>query len=126
KAVDTVNTTLHTDEASKYGSKWGAFATRDSEGNYTLLGLRDMATKSMFVQTMNLLHKNTMSDRASTETKFNEPLAEYRTEILPNVIEKYEEMSENEKAALSRMNIFFVDSTLWCIWQMYLLNHCIG
>jgi len=40
------NTTLHTDEASKYGQKWGAFGTRDTEGNYTLLGLSEMATKS--------------------------------------------------------------------------------
>ncbi|WAQ97354.1 LOW QUALITY PROTEIN: hypothetical protein MAR_030044 [Mya arenaria] len=126
-AVDTVNTTLHTDEASKYGSKWGALATRDSEGNNTFLGLRDMATKSSH-DTLETF-KNILSDidsvcsnnespaqkiicyirntMTSTETKFNELLAEYRTDILPNVREKYEEMSENEKAALSRMNNFF-------------------
>ena len=44
----SVNTTLHTDEASKYGHKWGAFATRDSDGKYLLLGMKDMATKSSF------------------------------------------------------------------------------
>ncbi len=44
--TDYVNTTLHTDEASKYGNKWGAFATRNDEGDYLVLGLRDMATKS--------------------------------------------------------------------------------
>ncbi|WAQ95680.1 hypothetical protein MAR_028370 [Mya arenaria] len=87
------NTTLHTDEASKYGNKWGAFASRDQQGNYTLLGLKEMATKSSHdtLETLKdiLNHiddvtddgtgnkllvniKNTKSDRTSTETKFNE------------------------------------------------------
>jgi hypothetical protein len=29
-----------------YGSKWGVFGTRDAEGNFLPLGLRDMASKS--------------------------------------------------------------------------------
>lgn len=43
---ETPNTTIHTNEASKYCQKWGAFATRDTDGQYMLLGLMDMAIKS--------------------------------------------------------------------------------
>ena len=130
QAVENTNTTLHTDEASKYGFKWGAFATRNSDGDYLLLGLRDMATKSShdtldtFKDILSDIDsvcnegespgqrlltniKNTMSDRASTETKFNELLANYRNELLPQVIENFEQMEENEKAAVSKMNNFF-------------------
>ena len=46
ETCESENTALHTDEASHYGSKWGAFATRDFEGNCMLLGPRNMATKS--------------------------------------------------------------------------------
>ena len=127
---DNENTTLHTDEASKYGQKWGAFATRDSEGNYLLLGLRDMATKSSqdtldtFKEILTDIDnvskaedsvsakllsniKNTMSDRASTETKFNTLLEEYRNEILPTVYANYETMNVESQQAISRMNNFF-------------------
>ena len=75
-----------------------------------LLGLRDTATKSSsdtldtfkeilcdsdaatedetYVGKKILSNiKNTMSDRASTETKFNELLKDYRESVLPEVIE---------------------------------------
>lgn len=130
ESCENINTTLHTDEASKYGSKWGAFATRDSTGNYLLLGLRDMATKSSH-DTMDtfkeilrdidascdnetgsankiLVHiKNTMSDRAATETKFNDLLKEYRDTLLPDVIENYNTLSAESQLAISSMNTFF-------------------
>ena len=119
---------MHTDEASKYGQKWGAFASRDDKGNYTLLGLKDMATKSShdtletfkdILQDIDDINKNgsgnkilvnirnTMSDRAATETKFNQLLAEYRDQILPEVVLNYENLCEEEKMSLSRMNNFF-------------------
>ena len=44
--TDKQNTTLHTDETSKYGDKYGAFACRDGDGIYYTLGLRDLCTKS--------------------------------------------------------------------------------
>ncbi|XP_053385391.1 uncharacterized protein LOC123527298 [Mercenaria mercenaria] len=124
------NITLHTDEASKYGNKWGAFASRDNEGNYRVLGLRDMATKSSldtldtFKEILSDLDlasegeskggkkilsniKNTMSDRAATETKFNELLEEYRKEVLPNVLENYNTLNEESREAIDRINNFF-------------------
>ncbi|WAR06009.1 LOW QUALITY PROTEIN: hypothetical protein MAR_021378 [Mya arenaria] len=51
--------------------------------------------------------KNTMSDRASTETKFNELLQEYRNQTLPEVIGNYEQLCEEEKLSVSRMNNLF-------------------
>ena len=51
--------------------------------------------------------KNTMSDRANTEKLFNLMLLDYRRELLPQVIEGFEEMSKEEKAKLAHMNNFF-------------------
>lgn len=51
-----------------------------------------------------------MSDRASTEKKFNELLEEYRLNILTNVIEGWANMPADEHRSVSRMNIFSVDS----------------
>ena len=45
QAVENTNTNLHIDEASKYGFKLGAFATRNSDGDYLLLGLRSYGNK---------------------------------------------------------------------------------
>jgi hypothetical protein len=130
ESCDHEHTTLHTDEASKYGDKWGAFATRDKSGNYLLLGLRDMATKSSgdtldtFKEILSDIDaasdrddsaanrllcniKNTMSDRASTETKFNEMLKEYRDTVLPDVILNFNMLNEESKQAITEMNNFF-------------------
>lgn len=40
------HTTLETDESSKYGQKYGAYAMRDASGRPYVLGLRALATKS--------------------------------------------------------------------------------
>ena len=104
ETCESENTTLHTDEASKYGSKWSAFATRNFEGNYMLLGLRDMTTKSSsdtletFKEILSDINaaseaetdvgkkilcniKNTMSDRAAMETRFNALLKDYKESV---------------------------------------------
>ena len=39
------DTTLETDETSKYGQKYGAYALRTKEGRPYVLGLRDLLTK---------------------------------------------------------------------------------
>ena len=99
------NTTIETDETSKFGNKYGVFGLRDSEGTPFVLGLRELTTKSgrdtldalkeiLFdldtryytadtLVSQNILFqiRNTMSDRAATEKKFNELLELYRTEI---------------------------------------------
>ena len=43
---DKENTTLETDETSKYGSNFGAYALRDETRRAYILGLRDLLTKS--------------------------------------------------------------------------------
>ena len=125
-------TTIETDETSKYGSKYGAFALRDEEGRPYLVGLRDLATKSakdtldVFKEILwdidsvyykpsnntvsqNLLYqiRNTMSDRAATETKFNELLEAYRSEIVPALTDGWSELDEELRIKLTRLNNFF-------------------
>lgn len=51
--------------------------------------------------------KNTMSDRHSAEKLCNELLSDYRTELLPKVVENWDEMVEMEKENFIRMNNFF-------------------
>ena len=58
----------------------------------------------------NLLYhlRNTMSDRAATEIKFNELLESYRAEILPQqVVGKWQEIPESLQTELIRLNNFF-------------------
>uniref|UniRef100_A0A8W8JEX1 Uncharacterized protein n=1 Tax=Magallana gigas TaxID=29159 RepID=A0A8W8JEX1_MAGGI len=129
---EKINTTLHTDETSKVGIKYGGFSVRDEEGNYFALGLREMATKSAqntldtfkeilqdIADTRKETHpqsagneilcniQNTMSDRAATELKFNELLESYREEVLPQVRADYNTMNDEEKETVSRLNNFF-------------------
>ena len=51
--------------------------------------------------------KNTMSDRHAAEKLFNELLAGYRVDVLPEVVNGWNEASEMEKEQLTRMNNFF-------------------
>ena len=123
--------TIETDETSKYGTKYGVFAVRDDEGRGYVLGLREMTTKSGqdTLQTLKeilwdlddkyysgenkasedlLFHiRNTMSDRAATELKFNELLEEYRRDVLPKVVRDWEELTDEEKEIMGRLNNFF-------------------
>ncbi|WAR10687.1 hypothetical protein MAR_035763 [Mya arenaria] len=48
--------------------------------------------------------RDTMSDRASTEKHFNVLLEQFRNEILPEVIDNWEILSEQEKKLCSKMN----------------------
>ena len=52
-----------------------------------------------------------MSDRHAAEKLFNEMLHDFRAEILPNVAENWDQMTEMEKEQLTRMNNFFVGFT---------------
>ncbi|XP_062580294.1 uncharacterized protein LOC134242222 [Saccostrea cucullata] len=125
------NTTLHTDETSKYGLKYGGFSLRDEEGSYFVLGLREMATKSAENTLDKFKHiledisdannktlensgnkilgniQNTMSDRAATELKFNELLEIYRQSLLPQIRKDYDTLDIDGKEAVNRLNNFF-------------------
>ena len=51
--------------------------------------------------------KSTMSDQGPTNATFNEQLAELRKELLPKVVEKWEDLSEDSKKSLEQMGNFY-------------------
>ena len=48
-----------------------------------------------------------MSDRHIVEKKFNELLESYRVEVLPDIVEGWDSLSEDQQLSLTRMNNFF-------------------
>jgi hypothetical protein len=99
------------------------------DGNVMVAGLRDMACGDAESQ-LNLLKevlgditssvedenadkkvmksiKNLMSDRCIVQNKFNEILQTYRQSILPEVVEEWDIMDDDEKSKVSRMNDLF-------------------
>ena len=48
-----------------------------------------------------------MSDRAATELKFNELSESYRSDILPKMVTDWDQLPEDDKTILSRLNNFF-------------------
>jgi hypothetical protein len=51
--------------------------------------------------------KNLMSDRCIVQKKFNEILQTYRQSILPEVVDEWDIMNDDEKSKVSRMNDLF-------------------
>lgn len=51
--------------------------------------------------------KSTMSDRASTEKHFNKLLEEYRMTVLPDIIDNYHQLSNEEHKLCGQINNFF-------------------
>ena len=109
---DKKDTSIYTDETSKFGNKVCGYHLRDQDGNYFTLGMRDLVTKSASdtLDTLReILHdidhaaengdeasrkiltniSATMSDSASTEVKFNSLLQEYRSAVIPYTVENY-------------------------------------
>lgn len=125
------NTTLYTDETSKFGKKYSGYHLSDDEGRYYVLGMRNIATKSASdtlhglqeiiqdidarsEQQENLTSKRllvnisaTMSDRAATEVKFNTMLETVRAEVLTEVKENWNELSPADQLATSQLLNFF-------------------
>ena len=121
------NLTLHSDGTSKFGQHYGSFQI-SVEGSAYTLGLSEMLTGSAekTLDTlkqilddielvagkgtcMNLLAniKNTMSDRHIVQKNFNDLLESYRSEILPDIITSWKEMSLEEQQQVSLLNNFF-------------------
>ena len=121
-ASTTEASTLHYDGTTKFGRKYGGFQLTTSSGQYTL-SINDLESGSA-EHTLDLLKqvieevtlagqkatgkaltgeklisslKNTMTDRASVNTRFNELLEHYRENILSATKECWEEMSHEEK-----------------------------
>ena len=124
------NLTLYTDETTKFGVKYSGYHVSDQEGSMYVLGMRQLETKSAantlaaFQEILsdieektiesnpiskNILFKitSTMSDRASTEKKFNRLLEELRAGVLPELIQNWNNLSiEEQKSASSLLNFF--------------------
>ena len=48
-----------------------------------------------------------MSDRCTTQKKFNRMFSEYRNSIVPDITENWAQLSQNERDKLSKVNEFF-------------------
>ena len=129
--VGQQNFTIQTDGTTKYGNHFATFDVATEDGSYTL-GIRlvfsgsaqnTLDTLKEILEDLDMVHKqlgqpkvsskivsklkNTMSDRHAAEKLFNELLADYRAEILPEVMANWSEVSESEREQFTRMNNFF-------------------
>lgn len=130
KLVNNPNLTLYTDETTKFGTKYSGYHISDTDQNTYVLGMREIVTKSgsdtlaAFQEILNDIEERTadakdsakrvlanitatMSDRASTEKKFNSLLEELRATVLPDLNDHWNDLSEAEKTAASGMLNFF-------------------
>jgi len=107
------------------------YEATDTAGNFWVLGLREIETKSasntlsvlkQILDDLDTASRNsnnqvsrdiithitgTMSDRAATEVKFNELLENYRKEILPLTYASYDTFTLEEKTHIESLNNYF-------------------
>ena len=116
--------TLQTDGTTTFGDHYATYDVRTDSFSYTLglchvfsgsskdtlddidsvqLSLGHQAVSSKIVSKI----MNTTSDRHAAEKLFNEVLHDFREEILPNVVENWEDLTKTEKQQMTRMNNFF-------------------
>ena len=121
------NVTLHNDGTSKFGHHYGSYLVSTETSVYSL-GLCDMLTGSAELtlhafkqivcdleavagercgETVVAKIKNTMSDRHIVQKKFISLLEEYRSQLLPSIVDDWALLSPAEKDHLSSLNNFF-------------------
>ena len=124
------NLTLYTDGTTKFGTQISGYHVSDSDGRMYVLGLRQLVTKSgkdtltvlqeilsdieerstnsdLAAKKLLLNISATMSDRASTEKKFNVLLQELRSQVLPELTENWNLLSNEEQVCASTvLNLF--------------------
>ena len=124
---------LHSDGTTKFGEKYGGLQITTPQSCYTLClstmkagGASDF--KELLVNSLSDISatceavgtsgtnvsnrllasiKNTMSDRHIVEKKFNELLESYREEILPDVVEGWNDLTPEQQQSITRVNNFF-------------------
>ena len=124
---------LHLDETTKFGEKYGGLQITTPESCYTLClstmkagGASDF--KELLVNSLSDISatceavgtsgtnvsnrllasiKNTISDRHIVEKKFNELLESYREEILPDVMEGWNDLTPEQQQFVTCVNSFF-------------------
>ena len=120
---------LHSDGTTKFGEKYGGLqittpescclstmkAGGASDFKELLVNSSDISASCKAVGTSgtNVCNcllasiKNTMSDRHIVEKKFNELLESYREEILPEVVEGWNDLTPEQQQSIARVNNFF-------------------
>ena len=116
------------DKTNKFGTKIEGMHATDSSGNYWVLGLHEMTTKAgkdILKTLLNILGgieatsrnsenpvsktilkniSSTMSDRASTQTKFNELSEVHRTDVIKEDLgDQWDNMSNEEQTSVSEL-----------------------
>ena len=124
--------TIQTDGTTKYGQHFDTYDVSTNDHTYTL-GLRHIFSGSSqttldtlkeILDDLDTVHielgrtevsskilsrlKNTMSDRHSAETLFNDILADYCAEVLPEVINGWSGLEQSERDQITWMNNFFL------------------
>ncbi len=126
------DTCLMSDETSKFGKKVQGFHLSDSSGSPWILGLRDLQSKSSehvlssFKEVLTYIDESakctdnaiskhllynistTMSDKAATESKFQDLLQDYRKDVLPEIVQNYEDLPAIDKEKVSTLHKFFL------------------
>ncbi|XP_066920601.1 putative leucine-rich repeat-containing protein DDB_G0290503 [Clytia hemisphaerica] len=121
--------TLHSDGTSKKGRSYLSYDITTKTGETLNAGLRETSSGDAEMQLkvlQNILDdlskkssdksfsnkvfgsiKNLMSDRCSTQKKFNHIFIEYRASVLPQIIEGWDNLTDKEKSKLKNINEFF-------------------
>jgi hypothetical protein len=128
-------TTLYSDETRKFGKTYNSYFISDQNKNVYMLGLREMNNKAasttldtfkeILSDISDLCDENLennklssgyhilcnirdfMSDRAKTNIAFTQLLIDYRKDIMPDVIDGWNDFTEEQKNACSKINNFF-------------------
>ena len=80
---------------------------RDIDAHCHLLETCDKKDSYVFNILCNI--KNTTSDRAATEKRFHKLLQQYRQEILPQVLDTWSDLTQEEQEFCSSMNNLYSD-----------------
>ena len=127
---DRKNINLQTDETPKFGEKYCSYIISDKDGNSYLFGIGHMGHKSAQT-TLDRLKEivshlsaicsgsenagqkllcniaSTMSDRETTDIKFDYILEEYRKEFLPMYKVRFSDLTPDQQKVVSEHHNFF-------------------
>jgi hypothetical protein len=128
-------TTLYSDETRKFGKTYNSYFISDDDKNVYMLGLREMQNKASSttldtfkdiltdiselcngsLENNEISHgynilcniRDFMSDRAKTNISFTKLLIDYRKQIMPEVVDGWDDLTDAQKNVCSTVNNFF-------------------
>ena len=120
---ESTDNTLHSDGTTKFGHKFSGYQLSTTEDSYSLCLLKPTSgSASTMLDTLQEItadieevstetepgkKKTTMSNRENAQKAYNKLLMEYRSGILPQVTEEWDNLSVKEQMSLSSMYNFF-------------------